>query len=133
MIRIFKLSATLFILCSSHLTAQVYLENRQKKTVLLDTISAAHYVNANIIGIPFSSKVNLYIDCGLQFDVGSVRNRDGFRVVDKDGEELKFDSRMDVFNFLYWNGWDYKNTFLLITNGDANERHIFERRKEWNK
>jgi hypothetical protein len=131
MIRIFTLSAALFVLFSSNLTAQIYLENRQRKTILLDTISAAHYINANIVGIPFSSMVYLNIDCGLQFDdVGSWRTRGGFRVVDKKGVEIKFESRMDALNFLYWNGWVYKSTFLLISDGDSDERHTFERKGE---
>jgi hypothetical protein len=124
--RILLLITALCGILNTDLSAQIYLK-RGDQVVDLDTMTQAHYISLNIWPIPFSPRVRVLVDCGQGFDGND--NRSGFELVDRKGEGIRFGSRMSAFNFLYQQGWLYKNTFLFVNSSSSDERHIFERKK----
>jgi hypothetical protein len=125
---LFLIAALWGALGATDAQAQIYLSGRNNRLMRLDTMSQVQYINVNIWRVPFSSKVRIFVDCGQSFDVGG--DVGGCELVDKKGEGIRFETRMAVFNFLYQQGWLYKNTFLQISGGSSDERHIFERRRD---
>jgi hypothetical protein len=64
------------------------------------------------------------IDYGQVIQWGSIRQH---RIQTEAGEDQRFNSEIDLFNFLFKNGWKHETTYAT----DARIYHIF-RRKERN-
>lgn len=63
------------------------------------------------------------IDYGQVIRLGNLRQN---RIKDTQGKDRPFGSEMDIFNFLYRNGWIHETTYAVGKEGYIH--HIFQRR-----
>ena len=89
----------------------------------INTLPDLQYIEL-IIDIRPITRPEIYavIDYGQPIRFGTFRQ---FRVQDEQGRDKLFGSEMDVFNFLYKNGWIHETTFGTR---DTYVYHIFRRR-----
>jgi hypothetical protein len=64
------------------------------------------------------------IDYGQVIRLGNLRQN---RIKDAQGQDRPFGSEMDIFNFLYKNGWRHETTYAVGKEGYIH--HIFQRKE----
>ncbi len=98
--------------------AQLYV-NRQNVNLMQDVVYIEFIVSGNFF--MRGSSTFAIIDYGQLQTAGRRRQN---RITDKEGNEKLFQSEIEVFNFLYQNGWIHETTYSR----ESSVYHIFRRR-----
>jgi hypothetical protein len=107
-----------FIISHQNLTAQVYVQGKD-----INQIEGVEYIELMVDSQSFVKSVFAEIDFGqTMYSIDSRRNR----IEDSEGKDIRFKSEIDIFNFLYKNGWEHRTTYPTGEAGCA--RHIFQRK-----
>lgn len=94
------------------------------REVDINTRTEVEYIKVTVWSPLASRLFNASVDHG-QFVPGIDELNS--RIQDPRGGNRAFNSEMDVFNFLYANGWSYVSSFNMVTDGDVVARHLFRR------
>jgi hypothetical protein len=112
------LTSALVLALSIGASAQVIIEG-----VDINKIDSIEYVE--ILGYDgglFQSKLNIIIDYGQKFKIGS-----DMRIQNAEGKAQRFNTMIHAMNFMYLNGWDFVTSYA-ISSGSTNVYHWLMKR-----
>jgi len=110
---------TLFaLLFSMSLSGQVLVDG-----VNINDLPEIEYCQVLISGKMFSRKLVVNIDYG-QEKFGNKNSK----VENASGKQRKFNTPMDVLNFMAYNKWDYVDAFSAIVGGDLVYHYLIKKK-----
>lgn len=89
----------------------------------------AEYVEMTAVKLPFKSEIVINLDFGQKVNMFSFDKKDYPTLRDNNDKLVKFNSIVDVLNFLSGYGYEFVNAFA-VTEGSSNVYHYLLRKNK---